>query len=87
LRLQSWYMTQPTELENRVYDLIRRYRIFIGDFMENPDNVRHYREQPNRVPAFYYNMFSNTLDATERSLFTFRLAERELTMVVDSRPR
>ena len=70
-------MTEPTERENRQYEITQRYRNFIGSYLENRDNIVHYREQPNRVPLFYYNMFCNIISAEDQSYFPVYRAEQE----------
>ena len=64
---------RPRPIDNQRYIVEKRYRNFIREYMSTGSNtlhLRHYRSNPNRIPAAYYSMFCDILVDQEREIFT-----------------
>ena len=67
----------PRPIDDQIYNLTMRYREFIQGFIfSQVVNIRHYRMNPNRLPACYYSMFLDLLFEHEQQIFTEKMAEQ-----------
>jgi hypothetical protein len=65
-----------------IYDIVRRYRIFLSEYLILPKILQDYRARPNKAPREFYRAFFSLLTRNEKIVFSEKKAEDEFREVV-----